>query len=756
MIPLKKIVIAGVVVVLGLATVGVYWKFFRFPKLEFVDLRPREGEVVEGDRVEVSGRTTVEATVQIAVYRGNKVVNRRYVKTSPEGAFSQPMELFDPVTETAAKEGTYRLSLVASDSKGNEIPKEISLQVAKERERWAKRERQGDRAYSRGRYADAIKIWEDIPENYRPSDKVKEAKRKLEQDKQIAQKVREGDELFSQGRYAEAKALWEETPTAYRPSEKIRRAETKIQNQTLKETGDKYFNSGEYENAIETYGQISLEDRPLDKIVEAKKLLGRQREEALAKEREEKPAEEAPKVERLPEEEEPGQPEAERWAQESEKARGLLAEGRLQEAKGVVEAIPSQYQDRALMQQIAEAEKWARKNEKARSLLAEGKLREAKGVVEAIPPQYQDHELMQRIKEQLVEAEKWAQRNEEAWALFAEGELEEPIEVLREIPMPYRDQKLVDQIDQTLGILRKGFDAFGQENYKEALEQWGQLSEAHRSKAETEMETAQWIIEGGKSYEQGERNAKETRYKKALQNLRGAIAAWEKVPEKYQNFVVDRIRKAERKIEEIEQDPFQLGMSAVEDGSFQEAVQQFDRVEPSKRKNYLAARWNIAILSLSEGPTQDVDRAIRELDSISQIRARWYQTDNVFVRFYKGIAHYRKGRTYKDMLDMDKAIKAFEEAVGFFEKARSKIPEFSMMKIDDTLIPGPERNVTDLYYYTGMSYFFLYQYAVFNVEDLGLIKRYKLNVQDNLTKCFKKSPTPEQKKEIPTILKQLK
>ena len=128
---MKKIVIACVVVVLGLAAVGVYWKFFRLPKLEFVELRPSEGEVIEGNRVEVSGRTTVEATVQIAVYRGNKVVNRRYVKTSPDGVFSRPMELFDPVTETAAKAGTYRLSLVASDSRGNEVPKEISLEVTK-------------------------------------------------------------------------------------------------------------------------------------------------------------------------------------------------------------------------------------------------------------------------------------------------------------------------------------------------------------------------------------------------------------------------------------------------------------------------------------------------------------------------------------------------------------------------------------------------------------------------------------------------
>ena len=45
----------------------------------------------------------------------------------------------------------------------------------KERKRWTEREEEGDRLYGREKFAEAVKVWEGIPEKYRPFDKIARA-----------------------------------------------------------------------------------------------------------------------------------------------------------------------------------------------------------------------------------------------------------------------------------------------------------------------------------------------------------------------------------------------------------------------------------------------------------------------------------------------------------------------------------------------------------------------------------------------------
>lgn len=171
--------------------------------------------------------------------------------------------------------------------------------------------------------------------------------------------------------------------------------------------------------------------------------------------------------------------------------------------------------------------------------------------------------------------------------------------------------------------------------------------------------------------------------------------------------------------------------SAVQ-GKFQEAVNLFQGI-PKKDPSYLAAQWNIAILSVKEDKAKNIDRAISALDFISQ------QDHSVYVPFYKGLAHYEKARSLEGLNDTEGAEEEYAKAVELLGEAYSKRTAFSTQKLRNVPLAPPEENILDLHYFLGVSYYFLYKYAVHDYKDPGLQNRYKLSGKDHLERYLKYS-----------------
>lgn len=175
-----------------------------------------------------------------------------------------------------------------------------------------------------------------------------------------------------------------------------------------------------------------------------------------------------------------------------------------------------------------------------------------------------------------------------------------------------------------------------------------------------------------------------------------------------------------------------LATESAMQGKFQEAVNLFQGI-PKKDPNYLAAQWNIAILSVKEDKAKNIDRAIGALDYISQ------QDHSVYVSFYKGLAHYEKARSLEGLSDTEGAEEEYAKAVEFLGEAYSKRTDFSTQKLRNVPMAPPEENILDLHYFLGVSYYFLFKYAVHDYKDPGLQNRYKLSGKDHLERYLKYS-----------------
>ena len=163
----------------------------------------------------------------------------------------------------------------------------------------------GDGHLTAQRYQAAIAVWESIPKQYRPQDKIDQAKKALQEKpavsapdpekvmREAAQlQIVQGEELAKGGRHAEALAVWGSVPEQYKPQDKIAQVKKTLEGERAKleeqarhqaaqqqeASGDARMAAQQYQEAIAIWEGMDPNYRPAGKILQARKMQAQSRE----------------------------------------------------------------------------------------------------------------------------------------------------------------------------------------------------------------------------------------------------------------------------------------------------------------------------------------------------------------------------------------------------------------------------------------------------------------------------------------------
>lgn len=515
-----------------------------------------------------------------------------------------------------------------------------------------------------------------------------------ERNKVLADKIAQADKLNAEGQYGQALALLETISGQDRPQEKIEQAkkalaedkqrkDEEVRRQAAQEQiarGDELAKAGQQAEAIAAWESVSKQYRPQDKIDQARKRLTTP----------------PPDPERLA-----------REAAQEQIARGekLAKAGKLADAITIWESIADAYRPQDKIEQAK------RQQQKA------------------------DEEVRyQMVQTQIAKGDELAKA----------GKYGEAIATWEGVEQRYRPGDKILQTRKTQAQAREQEgDKYAQAGkWGDALAVWKSISGEYASpelgKKISEIETRLEWNQKELKIDQELANYKGTEDVKNLEDLKGIRTRYEAIPSQYRSgewqakVAALDIRLAGAIPPPPSGGPLQKAVELIKNRQFQEAISLLQGI-PNGDPGYNAARWNIAILSITEETVKNTDMALSELETIAK------RDNSVYVPFYRGLAHYQKARSLTDLNDAEQAEEEYAKAIEALEEAYSKRTSFSTQKLRDVPLARPEDNLVDLHYFMGVAYYFLYKYGTHNYRDEGLINKYKLNARDNLERYIKYS-----------------